>query len=95
MSRYDTAAIRSLANRLSNTASNLSSTGRNAAARIGNANDNLLGDTARAIDNSVDRLSEEIQSIRNGLSRCAEVLYRYARDLDEADAAASRMIQSH
>ena len=95
MSRHDTAAIRRLADRLSSTATSLSNSSRSAEDRISGANGDLQGDTAQAINDSLDRLTVELRSIRNGLNQCAGVLNRYAHELDEADAEAGRMIRSH
>ena len=92
MAQHDTAAIRRLARRVDSTASTLSGYGRNAAARIESLNSDLLGETSNAIGTATDRLNSEIQSIRNGLARCADMLYQYARELDIADARSRDLI---
>lgn len=94
MSQHDTAAIRRLAKRLDGAAASLSTTGRNAVRQIESINAEMRGDTTIAINSTVEKLGSEIQSIRNGLTKCAETLYRYARDLDAADEKAKNLIDS-
>ena len=94
MTHHDTAAIRALAHRLETAAATLSSTGKNASRNIEGMNEEMRGDTAKAINDTVDRLGEELNSIRAGLSRCAEALYRYAHELDLADEKARNLINS-
>ena len=92
MTQHDTAAIRRLANRLDSIAQNLSRTERSTSGTVDGIDREMLGDTIKAIDSASDRLSDELQSICKGLTRNAEMLYKYARELDIADAKARSLI---
>ena len=94
MTHYDTAAIRSLARRIESAESTLSQAKQNAYSQIKSANGELCGDTANAINETVEGLNREVQSISSGLKKCAEFLYHYARDLDIADEKSRTLIQS-
>ena len=94
MTKHDTAAIRKLAGQIDHIADNLSDTEQNAAKKITGAAGDMLGDTPEAIGQANSRLSGELQSIRSGLAQYAAMLYRYAHELDLADARAKALINS-
>ena len=94
MTKHDTAAIRKLARKLESIADKLSGTDHDAVKRIAGMNDEMLGDTHNAISEVTERMSTELQSIRNGLARNAAALYQYAHELDIADAMAQSLISS-
>ena len=95
MANYDTEAIRRLANRLDNTAQSLSQIQRNSSNKVSGISQEMTGDTINAIDSVNEKLSEELRAICKGLTRNANALYQYARELDIADAKAKSMIGSN
>lgn len=95
MTHHDTAAIRALARRLESSASTLGSTESSASGKILDLNGDMCSDTNTEIANAADKLKGELQSIQKGLSKCAEILYAYAKELDLADQKAQSLIKSN
>ena len=94
MAKHDTPAIRRLARQLDSLSEQLSTTEKSASRDITNASNEMLGDTPKAINEAMTKLSSELKTIRGGLSRYASTLYQYANELDIADAKVQSMINS-
>ena len=60
--------------------------------RIGSDSDKLKGETAKALDEVTGALSDEAGRIYSGFSKCADMLYQYAKQLKEADEKSKQLI---
>ena len=94
MQEYNTREIRAAARRLDSLADQLRTLKSTDIARISSNAKTLKGDTAAALQNRLESLAADIQTVKRGLDSSASALYEFARQLDIADAKAKAMVGS-
>ena len=95
MQDYNTREIRAAARGVNNLANRLESLKSSKIQRARKSIQGFQGDTISAIQDQLDKLSEEIQYIYRTLDNSADALYEFARQLDIADDKAKAMIDSN
>ena len=94
MKEYNTREIRAAARHIDAIAETVQRLKSSDVSRTSQSARTLKGDTATALADQLERLSNELTALKKGLETCSGALYAFAQQLDIADAKAKALIGS-